>query len=150
MKVYIGIGSNIGDRKSNFKKAISFFNNEPGVEVIEVSDFYDTKPVGGPPQENYLNGVLRAETELSPKELLKCLKKIEKEMGRISAEKDFPRIIDLDILLYGNECIREEELEVPHPRMHERSFVLEGMVQIAPGVIHPGLGKKMKELLCAL
>lgn len=150
MKVYAGIGSNIGDKRANFEKAISSLNNDREIEIIRVSSFYETEPVGGPLQEDYLNGVIELRTGLSARELLRRFKKIEHEMGRVDTGKDHPRVIDLDILLYGDECINEDGLQIPHPRMHERSFVLEGMVEIAPLEIHPVTGKTMKEILCGL
>jgi 2-amino-4-hydroxy-6-hydroxymethyldihydropteridine diphosphokinase len=117
-----------------------------GVKVGAISEFYDTKAVGGPPQPDYLNGVLEAETDLSPEECLRSLKKIENEMGRATAERDHPRIIDIDILLFDESVINTSNLDIPHPRMHERHFVLRGLSEIAPDVVHPLTGKTAREL----
>ena len=145
-KVYIGIGTNIGNRRRNLEEALSRLKSEE-VKVVSHSSFYETQPVGGPPQGNYLNGAIEIETSLPPGECLKFLKRVEKEMGRIFSERNHPRVIDLDILLYDDVAINESELEIPHPRMHERSFVLRGLAQIAPEVVHPVLGKTVEELL---
>lgn len=144
--VFIGVGSNIGDRKVNFREAAERMAAAEGIEINKFSGAYRTKPVGGPPQEDYLNGVLEVRTDLSAEELLEALKRIEKQMGRKPACTDAPRIIDLDILLYGDKIIKTEKLTVPHPRMHERLFVLEGLQRIAPQVVHPELGKTAEEL----
>jgi 2-amino-4-hydroxy-6-hydroxymethyldihydropteridine diphosphokinase len=146
-RAYIGIGSNIGDRAKNLEEAVSRLGSEKGIKVTARSSFYETRPVGGPPQENYLNGALEIETPLSPEDCLKLLKHIEEAMGRVQAGRDHPRIIDLDILLYDDAIIRSEELEIPHPRMHERRFVLKGFAEIAPQTVHPVLGKTIEELL---
>ncbi|MGB2601220.1 MAG: 2-amino-4-hydroxy-6-hydroxymethyldihydropteridine diphosphokinase [Candidatus Omnitrophota bacterium] len=144
--VYLGIGSNIGDREKNFEEALSRLKKIDGVEALEASSTYYTKPVGGPVQDDYLNGVLKIETIIPPVELLDILKSIEKDMGRSSSDKDYPRVIDLDILLYGEERIESEKLIVPHPKMHERQFVLKGLAEIAPEAVHAGTGKTIGEL----
>jgi 2-amino-4-hydroxy-6-hydroxymethyldihydropteridine diphosphokinase len=148
-KAYIGIGTNIGNRRKNLEEALSRLKSEE-VKVVSCSSFYETHPVGGPPQGNYLNGAIEIETSLSPGECLKVLKRVEKEMGRVPSGRNHPRIIDLDILLYDDMAISEKGIEIPHPRMHERSFVLRGLVQIAPGAVHPVLGKTVEELLTRL
>lgn len=146
-KVYLGIGSNLGDREANCREAIESLESVKELKIRTTSSIYETDPVGGPPQNKYLNAVLEIETELSPENLLDILKGIELEMGRESSpKKDFPRIIDLDILTYGDEVIKTEELTVPHPRMHERSFVLKGLSEIAPEEVHPVFGKTVREL----
>jgi 2-amino-4-hydroxy-6-hydroxymethyldihydropteridine diphosphokinase len=145
-RVYIGIGSNIGDKQKNLEDAAMRLASEEGVELVERSSFYETSPVGGPPQENYFNGVLAIETGLPPQNLLPLLEKIEKDMGRVRAGRNEPRVIDLDILLCDKMVLKEKEIEVPHPRMHERSFVLKGLAEIAPDAVHPVLNKTVKEL----
>jgi 2-amino-4-hydroxy-6-hydroxymethyldihydropteridine diphosphokinase len=150
-KAYIGIGSNIGDRRANCEKAVSLLKKTDGIELVALSSMYDTKPVGGPPQEDYLNGVIEVETRMSPGDLFNILKNIEKEMGREDRpSKDHPRIIDLDVLMYGKLVLDEEDLVIPHPRMHERAFVLRGFEEIAPEEIHPVLGKTVSELYGSL
>lgn len=149
--VYLGIGSNIGDKEANCEKSLEHLARAEGIEVLDRSQFYFTKPVGGPPQEDYLNGAVKIETTVSPEELLKTIKEIERSMGREARhEKNFPRIIDIDILLYGNLMLDKDGLSIPHPAMHERDFVLRGLLEIAPEVVHPGLGKTIKELYASL
>jgi 2-amino-4-hydroxy-6-hydroxymethyldihydropteridine diphosphokinase len=146
MQAYIGIGTNIGDKKENCNKAIRGLNDTEGIEVIKVSALYITDPVGGPTQEDYLNGVLQIDTIFSPGELLINLKRIENEMGRDETPRNYPRIIDLDILTYGDTVLKEKDLVIPHPRMHERTFVLQGFNEIGPDVVHPVLGKTIESL----
>lgn len=144
--VYIGVGSNTGDLEANVTEAIRRLDESDGVSVEGRSEFYMTSPVGGPPQDDYLNGVLKVETETTPYRLLEIVKGIEKAMGRVSAEKDFPRVMDLDILLFDDRVIKEEQLTIPHPHMHEREFVLRGLSEIAPEAVHPEMGKTVREL----
>jgi len=120
---YIGIGSNLGDRKEYIERAIEMLKESGNIKVEKVSRLYETEAVGGPPQGKFLNGVIKIETDFSPRELLNRLKRIEKELGRIERIKDGPRTIDLDILIYGDLHIEEENLVIPHPRMNERAFV---------------------------
>jgi len=144
---YIGIGSNVGDPLDNCRKAIDVINQLDGCTVTDRSDFYRTEPVGATSQEWYVNGVIRIETTLGPQELLRSLLSIESGMGRVRRRKWEPRIIDLDILLYGNKVIEETELRVPHPLMHQRRFVLMPMAQLNPGLVHPVLGRSMADLM---
>jgi len=129
---YIGIGSNLGDRRKNIDEAIGILRNSESVIVRKISSIYETKPVGGPPQGDYLNGVIEVTTELSPYELLKSLNDIESSLGRMRIEQNGPREIDLDILIYDDLTINDEVLVIPHPRMSEREFVLQGLKEIAP------------------
>ena len=147
--IYIGIGSNIGDKAENFKEAINRLDSQDQVTITGRSEFYRTHPAGGPPQEDYLNGVIKAETGLSPEDCLALFKRLEKEMGRVPAGEDHPRVIDLDLLLYDDIVMNTGTLTVPHPRLHERSFVLKGLAQIAPEVVHPVLEKTIRELYAA-
>ncbi len=144
---YIGIGSNLGDRRQNCLKAIEMMERIPGCELSGRSDWYLTKPVGTKGQEWYVNGVVSLSTKIAPQNLLRNLLAIEAEMGRVRKERWESRIIDLDILLYGHEIIHEENLTVPHPLMHMRKFVLVPLVQMDPNLIHPSLGVSMAELL---
>jgi len=145
--VYIAMGSNVGEKLNNCRKAIDLINSSDGCTVRGISRFYRTEPVGVTAQDWYVNAVIHIETILGPHELLRRLLSIESDMGRVRREKWEARVIDLDILLYGNEIIRMGELTVPHPLMHQRRFVLMPMVQLNPGLIHPVLGKSMSELM---
>jgi 2-amino-4-hydroxy-6-hydroxymethyldihydropteridine diphosphokinase len=145
--VYIGIGSNLGDKRHNCLTAIENIGQIPDCQITGRSDWYLTKPVGVEGQDWYVNGVISISIEISPQALLGTLLDIEAEMGRVRGERWESRIIDLDILLYGHEIINEEDLTVPHPLMHLRKFVLVPLVQLAPDLIHPSLGVSMAELL---
>lgn len=144
---YIGIGSNMGDPLNNCQKAIDLVDHMDGTQVTGISPFYRTEPVGDTTQDWYVNGVIRMETTFEPEGLLRSLMSIEANMGRVRRRKWEPRIIDLDILLYGNEVIETKDLLVPHPLMHQRGFVLVPMGQLDPGLIHPVLKKSMAQLL---
>lgn len=148
--VYIGIGSNIGNKKENFEKAIDSLHNDENIEVITVSSFYLTKPVGGPPQEDFLNGIIKIETSLDPKELFEKAKQIEIDLGRKKTLLNGPRIIDLDILIFGDKVVENEDLIIPHPRMHERLFVLKGLFEIEPELVHPVKKKTIRDLLTSI
>ncbi len=128
--VYIGVGSNLGDRKNNIDVAIKKLRNITDIEVVKTSTLIETDPEGGPPQGKYLNGAIEIQTSLTPYQLLHELKKIEKELGRINRIKNWPRPIDLDILTFGNKKINTPELVIPHPRMHERVFVQKPLKQL--------------------
>lgn len=143
---YIAIGSNMGDKEKNLNSAIELINNPDFNRVIKISNFYETKPVGYLEQEEFLNGALEIKTLLSPKRLMRFLLEKEEELKRERIIKWGPRTIDLDILLYDNLITSEEEIIIPHPRMHERLFVLKPLSDIAPYVIHPILNKRVIEL----
>lgn len=134
---YIGIGSNVGDRQGFCRTAVDELRAAEGVDVIDASSLYETSPVGGPPQRSFVNLVVRVETFLSARRLLEVCKEIEDRLGREPAERWAPRVIDLDILLYGGEKIGEPDLEVPHPRMAERKFVLVPLMEISPDITDP-------------
>lgn len=135
---YIGIGSNVGDRQGFCRSAVAELRATADIEVLEISSLYETSPVGGPPQRSFVNLVVRIATSLSARRLLETCKQIEGELGREPADKRWgPRVIDLDILLYGEEKIGEPDLEVPHPRMAERAFVLVPLLEINPGITDP-------------
>lgn len=144
---YIGVGSNLGDKLSHCLKAIDRTNELPGCKVKAKSRFFQTEPIGVKVQDWYVNGVFSLLTDGSAKNLLHSLLAIEAGMGRKRKRKWDSRIIDLDILLFGEEVISEKGLKVPHPLMHLRRFVLVPMVSLAPDLVHPVLGKTMVELL---
>jgi 2-amino-4-hydroxy-6-hydroxymethyldihydropteridine diphosphokinase len=144
--VYIGIGSNLGDREKNCLHAIELLQQK-GITVTKRSSLYETEPWGFKDQPYFINMVIEIETELEPKELLRRLKDIEREVGREESLKWGPRLIDLDILIFENIILNEDTLKIPHPLMHERDFVLRPLCEIAPDIKHPVLSKTIKELL---
>lgn len=131
--IYLAYGSNMGDRLKNIYAAVDLLK-KAGVKVTKVSKPIETKPLGGVPQANFLNGVLAAETELNPLILLKSIKKIETELGRVKFLKNGPRPIDLDILLFGNRRINNKFLRIPHPEIKKRKFVSFPLSEIAPEI----------------
>jgi dihydroneopterin aldolase/2-amino-4-hydroxy-6-hydroxymethyldihydropteridine diphosphokinase len=141
---YLGLGSNIGQRESNIKKAIFELNNIGLVKCT--SNFYNTKPVGPISQDDFLNAVVKLETYFLPHQLLNAVKDIEKSLGRTNTVKWGPRIIDIDILLYDDIKLYTEQLILPHPHMHKREFVLKPMLDIAPYIVHPIYNLNMTEL----
>ncbi|MBI5389391.1 2-amino-4-hydroxy-6-hydroxymethyldihydropteridine diphosphokinase [Candidatus Woesearchaeota archaeon] len=145
VKVYLSIGSNLGNERRNLEQAIAFLKEK--CKIIKVSPFYKTKPMYSKNQPAFLNAAIGVETALSPKELLFFLKSIEKRMGRKKAKRYGPRLIDIDILLYGKQIIKNRGLIIPHPRMQERQFVLQPLAEIAPKVVHPLLKKRITTLL---
>lgn len=137
---FVGIGSNLGDREANLEQAIDLLSAEDGIDVVAVSEIRETEPVGPVEQGPFLNGAVQLETSLSPGELLERLLSVESRLGRVRAERWGPRTIDLDLLLYGDERIDEPGLSVPHPRLHERRFVLEPLTDLDPSLQIPGQG----------
>lgn len=134
--VYLALGSNVGDRHANLGEAISRMT-QSAIQITRLSSIYETEPVDYLDQPWFLNAVLEARTELSPAELLATVRAIESEMGSKKPFAKGPRLIDLDILLYGDETIDTSTLEVPHPRMLQRNFVLAPLAEIAPTLHHP-------------
>jgi len=150
-RVFIGIGSNEGDRLANISQAVQRLGSIPGIRVIQMATIYETQPVGGPPQPEFLNTVVELDTALSPHELLRLVKTLEQQLGRLAAAQRWgPRRIDLDILVYDDQVIQEPQLVIPHAQLHTRRFVLEPLAQLAPELIHPVLGQTIAELLAHL
>ena len=143
-------GSNLGDRQAAVASALARLAAEPGVRLVAGSRTRETEPVGGPPQGRYLNGVVVVETTLAPRALLDALLRIEEAGGRVRAERDGPRTIDLDLLLHGDAVVDEPRLTLPHPRMDARRFVLEPLAEVLPAWRHPKLGRTAAELLALL
>jgi len=145
--VFIGLGSNLGDRRATILAAVEALGQVDGITVERLSHLYETPPMGGPPQQpTYLNGVARLSTSLPPFRLLDVLQRIETRFGRRRAVRWGPRTLDLDILIYGDLVLRDSRLTVPHPRLTERLFVLRPLAEIAPDEMHPVLGVTFREL----
>ncbi|MBI3822528.1 MAG: 2-amino-4-hydroxy-6-hydroxymethyldihydropteridine diphosphokinase [Planctomycetes bacterium] len=145
---YIALGSNLGDRRAMLDAAIERLRLQPGIEVLRVSSYHETEPVGGPAgQGKYLNAAAEVRTTLTAPQLLGVLQAIEAQLGRVRAERFGPRTIDLDVLYFGSEIICTPELMVPHPRLHERTFVLEPLVELAPAMVDPMRGSTIQDLL---
>jgi 2-amino-4-hydroxy-6-hydroxymethyldihydropteridine diphosphokinase len=141
--VYLGIGSNMGEREDNLGRALDLLSQR--MRMGKVSSIYDTEPLGNTNQPRFLNMVCQVFTRLAPEGLLALVKGIESKMGRYGRSGE-PRPIDIDILLYGEEVVETPELVIPHPRMEERAFVLVPLAEIAPALVHPVSGKTIKEL----
>lgn len=144
-RAYISIGSNIGERFQHLKNAVQSLHSHDGVSVLTISSIYETAPVGYTDQADFLNVVIAVETQLGAQQLLEKCQQIEQQLGRVRDIRWGPRTVDLDILLYNGEDIATENLVVPHPRMHERAFVLVPLLEISPTVEHPVTGRKYSE-----
>lgn len=144
---FLGIGSNMGDPEARCREAVRRLGAAPGIRLLRNSSLYRTEPVGPRDQPWFINAVAEIRTGLRPQGLFAVLKGIEREMGRIDGPRWGPRVMDLDLLLYGQEVIAEEELVIPHPEMHRRRFVLEPLCELASYVIHPAFGVSARGLL---
>lgn len=145
MKYYLSLGSNLGSREENIARALWRLSRN-GVRILKSSSLYETEPVDLPLQPWFINQVVEVEGKMKPKKMLNLLKSIEKEIGRTTTERKGPRIIDIDILIAGKTRIKIPGLEIPHPRMEKRSFVLEPFAEISPGTMHPLLQKSIEIL----
>ena len=155
---YLGLGTNLGAREDNLKRAAHLLTasgqdqtppsrgNKAHLQLISSSSIYETAPWGYANQPQFLNCVLEVETGLSPNELLRFVKGLEADMGREPSSRYGPRIIDLDILLYGDLTVQQPELQIPHPRLHQRAFVLIPLAELAPDLIHPTLSITIGQL----
>jgi len=140
-RAYVGLGANLGDRERTLRAAVHALDSQDAVEVVAVSTLRETEPVGVGDQPPFLNGVVALDTSLGAGDLLERLRAVEERFGRVRIPGEHgPRTLDLDLLLYGDSTIDEPELVVPHPRLHERRFVLEPLAELAPGLVIPGRG----------
>lgn len=146
--VYLGLGSNMGNRKGNLDRGLELLSQR--VQLEQVSSIYDTAPVGNTQQPRFLNLVCQVNTRLAPMGLLTLAKGIESKLGRTLRERNAPRPLDIDILFYGDQIFETPKLVIPHPRLEERDFVLVPLAEIAPELVHPVRGKTIRELLQGL
>jgi 2-amino-4-hydroxy-6-hydroxymethyldihydropteridine diphosphokinase len=144
-RAYLGLGSNLGDRRHSLLQALRYIQAQ--MTIKSVSSIYETEPVGYADQPKFLNAVCCVETELAPRDLLKFVKRVEKQMGRTDSFRNAPRVIDIDILFYNDISLSSDDLHVPHPRLHDRAFVLVPMAEIAPHFVHPVFNLTAEEML---
>ncbi|MFQ6110472.1 MAG: 2-amino-4-hydroxy-6-hydroxymethyldihydropteridine diphosphokinase [Nitrospinota bacterium] len=149
-RVYLGLGSNMGDPLARCREALKRLDSSPGFKLLASSSFYLTEPLGPIRQDPFVNAAALIETALSPWQSLALLKGVEKEMGRVEGPRWGPRVIDLDILLYGERVIESPELTIPHRELHRRRFVLVPLLELDPSLSHPVLGLSLRELVEAL
>ena len=144
--VYLGLGSNLGDRETALGSAVEWLSRIDGGCVLRHSSLYESAPIG-PPQPRYLNAVVEMECALSPLQLLAIVRQIEVELGRTKSPRGGPRTIDLDILLWGTRVLADENLQIPHASLHERRFALEPLCELDPRAVHPIFGQTVAQLL---
>ncbi len=144
--VYLSLGTNLGNKKENLKNAVLFLGKNH-IKILKTSSVYKTEPIGYKNQPEFLNMVLKGKVDLSPENLLKIILKIEKKLGRKRKQQWGPRIIDIDILLFNNKIITNNNLTIPHPQMHKRNFVLVPLLEIESDLIHPVFKKKLKSYI---
>jgi 2-amino-4-hydroxy-6-hydroxymethyldihydropteridine diphosphokinase len=147
VRAYVGLGSNLGEREATLRDALARLDEVEGIDVVAVSSFRETDPVGKVDQPRFLNAAAAVETSLGPRELLDALLEVERSLGRDRSQEERwgPRTIDLDLLLYGDETVDEPGLEIPHPRLAERAFVLEPLLELDPGLRMPD-GLRLRDL----
>ncbi len=141
---FLGLGSNLGDRLTNLQGAVDLLHGEPGLRVVASSRVWETVPVGGPPQPDFLNAVIRVETDLSARDLLDAAHRVEERLGRVRKERWGARSIDIDVLLYDEESIDESDLVVPHPRLTQRAFVLLPLLELVADPVLPD-GSRLRD-----
>ncbi|GGG98271.1 2-amino-4-hydroxy-6-hydroxymethyldihydropteridine diphosphokinase [Staphylococcus pragensis] len=149
VQAYLGLGSNIGDREQQLQEAIRLIDSTEGIDVVQTSPIYETAPVGYTDQPNFLNLCIEINTELSSQALLQRCLETEQHLHRVRDIRWGPRTLDVDILLYGDEVVEEEDLSIPHPRMNERAFVLIPLNDIAPNKVEPRSHQTIGELVMA-
>ena len=145
MDAFLALGSNLGDREGNLQRAVDLLNAEPGIDVVGSSSVWETDPVGGPSQPDYLNAAVRLETDLAPHALLEACQRAEAALGRVREVRWGPRTIDIDVLLVDTLAVDVEDLTIPHPRMTERAFVLFPLLELEPEATLPD-GTRLADL----
>jgi 2-amino-4-hydroxy-6-hydroxymethyldihydropteridine diphosphokinase len=150
VRAFVGLGSNLGEREAMIRLALDDLARLPQTTLVRASSLYDTEPTGDVDQPNFLNAVAQLDTELTARQLLWNLLLIEKRLGRVRTQKWGPRTIDLDLLLFGSQVVEESDLQVPHPELTRRSFVLVPLVELDPLLVHPITGETLLDLLSRL
>jgi 2-amino-4-hydroxy-6-hydroxymethyldihydropteridine diphosphokinase len=150
MRAFVGLGSNLGDREAQIRLAIEALRRVSDTRVVRVSSVYDTEPVGGVAQPNFLNAVVQLDTQLSARQLLWNLQLIERRLGRVRSQRWGPRTIDLDLLLFGDLVLDEPDLRIPHLELRRRAFVLVPLVELDPLLVHPETGETLLQILSRL